>query len=118
MGMTPDKWKEAKVLFEAALDRPSDCRLQFLEDSCADDRLRAEVARLLAEHEDAGSSLSKIAARQGDQAFRNDVDHLLANQNFPGLLAGYSAGAKTSCTLRRRSRSSRSPGGEGDAELV
>ena len=85
MEMTPDKWKEVKVLFEAALDRPSDCRLQFLEDSCTDDRLRAEVARLLAEHEDAGSFLSKIAARQGDQAFRNDVEHLLANQNFPTL---------------------------------
>jgi serine/threonine protein kinase len=58
MEMTPDKWKEVKVLFEAALDRPSDCRLQFLEDSCTDDHLRAEVARLLAEYEDAGPTLT------------------------------------------------------------
>jgi serine/threonine protein kinase/dienelactone hydrolase len=85
MEMTPDKWKEVKVLFEAALDKPSDYRLQFLEDSCTDDRLRAEVARLLAEYEDAGSFLSKIAARQGDQGFRNGVEHLLANQNFTNL---------------------------------
>ena len=70
MEMTPDKWEKVKVLFEAALDRPPDCRLQFLEDSCSDDHLRAEVARLLAEYESAGSFLSK-----------NDVERLLASEN-------------------------------------
>jgi eukaryotic-like serine/threonine-protein kinase len=59
MEMTPAKWERVKVLFEAALDRPAEQRLGYLKDACDDDDLRDEVARLLANLEDAGSFLSK-----------------------------------------------------------
>jgi serine/threonine protein kinase/tetratricopeptide (TPR) repeat protein len=61
MEMTPEKWQRVKVLFEAALDRPSEARLQYLADACSDDDLRAEVARLLTNLEDAGSFLNNPA---------------------------------------------------------
>jgi len=62
MEMTPDRWEKVKVLFEAALERPSEQRLQYLKDACEGDDLRAEVVRLLANPEDAGSFLSKLTS--------------------------------------------------------
>ena len=47
MEMTPDKWERIKVLFDAALERMPEQRIQYLTESCADEDLRAEVARLL-----------------------------------------------------------------------
>src|SRR5580658_1668011 len=61
MEMTPDKWEKVKVLFEAALDRPTEQRIPFLRDACAEDDIRAEVIRLLGNLEDAGSFLNKPA---------------------------------------------------------
>jgi serine/threonine protein kinase/Tfp pilus assembly protein PilF len=61
MEMAPGKWEKVKALFEAALDRPSEQRLQYLADVCAEDELRAEVLRLLASLGDAGSFLNKPA---------------------------------------------------------
>ena len=61
MEMTPEKWQRVKVLFEAALDRPSEARLRYLADACSEDDLRAEVARLLTNLEDAGSFLNMPA---------------------------------------------------------
>ena len=66
MEMTPDKWERAKLLFEAALERPTEQRLRYLKDTCDEDDLRAEVARLLANFEDAGSFLSKAEPRSSD----------------------------------------------------
>lgn len=62
MEMTPDKWEKVKVLFEAALAKPSEQRLPYLQGACAEEDLRAEVVRLLAEFEDAGSFLSNRGA--------------------------------------------------------
>jgi serine/threonine protein kinase/formylglycine-generating enzyme required for sulfatase activity/cephalosporin-C deacetylase-like acetyl esterase len=61
MEMTPEKWEKVKVLFDAALAKPSEQRLHYLQETCAEEDLRAEVVRLLAEFEDAGSFLSKRA---------------------------------------------------------
>jgi eukaryotic-like serine/threonine-protein kinase len=61
MAMTPDRWEKVKVLFEAALDRPSEQRLGYLADVCPEDDLRTEVERLLANLEDAGSFLNSRA---------------------------------------------------------
>jgi eukaryotic-like serine/threonine-protein kinase len=61
MEMSPGKWEKVKALFEAALDRPSEQRLQYLADACTEDELRAEVLRLLASLGDAGSFLNKPA---------------------------------------------------------
>lgn len=61
MQMTPDRWERVKELFEAALDQPSEERLQYLTDTCTDDDLRAEVSRLLAGAKDAGTFLNRPA---------------------------------------------------------
>jgi tetratricopeptide (TPR) repeat protein/TolB-like protein len=57
--MTPERWAKVKVLFEAALDRPTERRLQYLTESGADDDLREEVTRLLANLDLAGSFLDE-----------------------------------------------------------
>ena len=57
MEMTPEKWEKVKVLFDAALAKPSEQRLHYLQETCAEEDLRAEVVRLLAEFEDAGVDL-------------------------------------------------------------
>lgn len=55
---TPEQWQEVKKLFEEALERDSEGRASFLCAECADASIRAEVERLLAEHDRAGSFLS------------------------------------------------------------
>ncbi len=57
--MIPARWERIKALFDAALDRPAEERSHFLAKACADDEaLRAEVARLIAEHDRAGEFLN------------------------------------------------------------
>jgi serine/threonine protein kinase/tetratricopeptide (TPR) repeat protein len=58
MAMQPDNWKAVKALFEAALEEDSARRSSFLNERCPDASLRAEVERLLAEYDQAGSFLS------------------------------------------------------------
>ncbi|MGA7524463.1 MAG: serine/threonine-protein kinase [Acidobacteriaceae bacterium] len=61
MATTPDEWKLVKELFDAALDEEPARRLSFLQQRCSDANVRAEVERLLAEHEEAGEFLSAPA---------------------------------------------------------
>ena len=62
MEMTPDKWEKVKVLFEAALERPTEQRIAYLTAACAEEDVRAQVIRLLANfqrvhiHEGSGGS--------------------------------------------------------------
>ncbi|MGA7524466.1 MAG: serine/threonine-protein kinase [Acidobacteriaceae bacterium] len=58
MATTPDEWKIVKELFDAALDEEPARRLSFLQQRCSNANVRAEVERLLAEHEEAGKFLS------------------------------------------------------------
>ncbi len=60
--MNLDQWRKAKDLFDAALERPLDERLRFLEENCdGDEELCREVESLLANSEDANSFLSQPA---------------------------------------------------------
>jgi len=59
MEITPDKWQQAKAVFDAALRRPSGERASFLAVACSDADLRQQVEQLLRNHEQAGSFLSK-----------------------------------------------------------
>src|SRR5262249_56396318 len=59
MATSPNKWQAIKELFEAALEEDAARRLVFLHERCADPSVRAEVERLLCEHEQATKSLSK-----------------------------------------------------------
>jgi serine/threonine protein kinase len=53
--MTPERFRQIRNLFEAALERDSDARTVFLSDACrGDDLLRVEVGRLLAAHGEPG----------------------------------------------------------------
>jgi serine/threonine protein kinase/tetratricopeptide (TPR) repeat protein len=58
MPITPDDWKQIKSILGAALCQDTGCRSSFLDEHCPDEDLRAEVERLLGEHDQAGSFLS------------------------------------------------------------
>jgi eukaryotic-like serine/threonine-protein kinase len=61
MEVTPDKWRRAKAVFDAVLQRPPSERESFLASVCAEGDLREQVVQLLRNHEQAGSFLSKPA---------------------------------------------------------
>jgi serine/threonine protein kinase/tetratricopeptide (TPR) repeat protein len=61
MATQQDNWEAVKALFEAALALDAANRHLFLKERCADASLRAEVERLLAEHDEAASFLSAPA---------------------------------------------------------
>ena len=82
--MTPDKWEKIKTLFEAALEKPSEQRLQYLEAVSTEEDLRAEVARLLTEYADAGSFLSK----RGPGEFELETAHGSGCYQAGQVLAG------------------------------
>ena len=45
--MSPDEWKRVQRLFHDALDRPPEVRAEFLDNTCEDPDLRAQVDALL-----------------------------------------------------------------------
>src|SRR5215472_13506817 len=51
MATAPNNWKQVQELFEAALEKDAARRAWFLKEHCASESVRAEVERLLAEHE-------------------------------------------------------------------
>src|SRR5262249_26064725 len=61
MATRPENWDAVKRLFEDALEQESGQRILFLRKNCADPNIRAEVERLLTEHEQAGTFLSSPA---------------------------------------------------------
>jgi WD40 repeat protein/predicted Ser/Thr protein kinase len=63
MATQQDNWEAVKALFEAALEVDAANRSSFLKERCPDASLRAEVERLLAEHDEAASFLSTPALR-------------------------------------------------------
>jgi serine/threonine protein kinase len=53
--MNPEQWRQAKHIFEQALDRAPGAREAFVRETCGENReLFEEVASLLASHEEAG----------------------------------------------------------------
>jgi serine/threonine protein kinase len=58
---SPENWARVKELFEGALDCVPEQRSQYLRSNEPDAGIRAEVERLLGEHDDAGSFLSSPA---------------------------------------------------------
>jgi len=59
--MTPERWEQLKSLFEAALAQDPVQRAQFIS-QCRDDELRAELERLLLEHDHLSGFLAAPAA--------------------------------------------------------
>jgi hypothetical protein len=58
MATPPKKWETVKALFDAALEMDFSARSAFLRGNCPDVEARAEVERLLNEHDQAGAFLS------------------------------------------------------------
>jgi eukaryotic-like serine/threonine-protein kinase len=58
MPASPENWEAVKELFEAALEEDSAQRSEFLKERCPDAIVRAEVERLLAEHDQDSRFLS------------------------------------------------------------
>src|ERR1700687_4438576 len=58
MSISPEKWETVKALFDAALELDSSARSAYLRGNCVDTSLRAEVERLLNEHDKARGFLS------------------------------------------------------------
>jgi len=58
MGISPEQWDEVKELYGAALECPPGERSALLQRKAADEIVRSEVQRLLAEHDRLGSFLS------------------------------------------------------------
>src|SRR4051812_7315032 len=62
--MTPERWRQIKELFLAALEREPVERRAFLEAACAcDEEARVEVESLVAAHEREGEFIDAPAAR-------------------------------------------------------
>ena len=60
--MTPDRWKQVRVVLDAALGRPAEERATLVDEACAGDpELRAEVESLLACHGQAREFLETAA---------------------------------------------------------
>ena len=54
--MTPDRLRQVRQLFEAALEIPPSEQAAFLRDRCEDDEMLAEIRKLLSSHLQAGGS--------------------------------------------------------------
>src|SRR5687767_104114 len=81
--MIPDKWQKTKDLFDAALQRPADERLQFVgENFDGDEEVRREVESLLASAEDAADFLEKPAVGEVVEAIDGNRKKLRASQNL------------------------------------
>ncbi len=62
--MTPERFRQIRNLFEAALERDGASRSSFLAEACqGDEPLRAEVGRLLTAHQQEAALLDRAAVR-------------------------------------------------------
>jgi hypothetical protein len=55
--MTPEQWQRVRPILESALELDPAGRSVFLDQACADDRLRNEVESLITSHEQAGTDV-------------------------------------------------------------
>jgi eukaryotic-like serine/threonine-protein kinase len=83
MTMTPQRWKDVKELFHAALERDADERGAFLANACADDHaLRAEIESLIASYQQTGQFIDSPAYEQAAELIVGDKVDLKAGQVF------------------------------------
>src|SRR5450631_912437 len=83
MATSPEKWGTVKAFFETALELDSGARPTFLRENCLDPKVRAEVERLLSEHDLAGAFLSTPVL--GNFPLEPEADHRFSAGD---LLAG------------------------------
>jgi eukaryotic-like serine/threonine-protein kinase len=74
----PERWRQIERLYESALEQPESDRIAFLKRACGDEKLRREVASLLA-HRDAAADFIEVPAMKIGPAFAAH-DHEPATQ--------------------------------------
>ncbi|MEK7753831.1 MAG: serine/threonine-protein kinase [Acidobacteriota bacterium] len=80
--MSPERWERVKQLFDEALDLDAAARPGLLAQAClADEELRAQVERLLSEHEQASASFLRTPAAIEDPAPGPELSRLGATLN-------------------------------------
>lgn len=81
--MTPERWKKAKEIFHAALERAPEDRSAFLADACdGDQSLRREVESLIASHEQSGKFIDSPAYEAAAELLIEDKAELKSGQRF------------------------------------
>ena len=69
--MSPEQWRQARQLFEEALDRIPAAREAFVREACnGDEKLLEEVASLLASYDQAGDVFLSPVIEPGTGADR------------------------------------------------
>jgi Tol biopolymer transport system component len=82
--MSPEKWKQVKAIFHAALEVAPAERATFLDQACAgEDDLRREVESLISSHERTGAFIDAPAFELAAQLLVDD-----ANELSNGLVVG------------------------------
>lgn len=84
MAIRPQNWDKVKDLFHEAMELDSRARLTFVRDKCSDPEIRAEVERLIDEHDQAGGFLSTPAFEDFPLEAETPTQRLLEGE----LLAG------------------------------
>jgi serine/threonine protein kinase/predicted Zn-dependent protease len=79
MAISPEQWETVKALFESAQDLPAEQVPEFLAAKTPDPAVRAEVGRLLAEFNAAGTFLSTPALAQAKAVDSDDHSHRFAS---------------------------------------
>ncbi len=80
--MSPERWERVKQLFDEALDLETAARAGFLASACLSDKeLRAQVERLLSEHEQASASFLRTPGAIADPAPGPELSLLGATLN-------------------------------------
>jgi serine/threonine protein kinase/tetratricopeptide (TPR) repeat protein len=79
MAISPEQWETVKALFESAQDLPAEQVPEFLAAKTPDPAVRAEVGRLLAEFNAAGTFLSTPALAQAKTVDSDDHSHRFAS---------------------------------------
>ncbi|MCA1623803.1 MAG: protein kinase [Acidobacteria bacterium] len=81
--MNSDRWQQVKEVLDAALKRPPEERVRFLDEACQNDsELRGEVETFLSSFGDAESFLEKPAVGEVAEAIVNQEDKLTSGQSF------------------------------------
>jgi Tol biopolymer transport system component/serine/threonine protein kinase len=81
--MTPQRWKEVKELFYAALERGPADRAAFLAQACGDDHaLRHEIESLIAAHEQSGDFIDSPAYEAAAELMSDAKAELKPGQTF------------------------------------
>lgn len=89
----PDLWKRTQALFEEALERPDEERVEFVQQACGDDdTLRAEVESLLASDAVSRSQLETLpfldSAAAGEDRLSMPIDAVPGFEIFDELHRG------------------------------